>query len=144
MYRNSTQLTEGYLPLVLGGLGAMASALFMPWVTFTAPSIGRISQSGLATGSGKWFALAVAVLTFVASREALHPSHGKQLTVLVGVVAVAVALFIEYHDIASMAGEINGDVARAQVGFGLYAMGIGISASFAGILRRRSSWALLR
>ena len=147
MNPNTQQLPlwkTGYLPLILGGIGAMASALLMPWVTLVAPSVGTINQGGMATDAGKLFALGVVFLAFVGSSEARSPSSIKRLVLLVGVVVLAVGLFVEYRDITSMVAEVNGDFVHGEVGFGLYAMGIGLSATFVGILRRRSTWALLR
>ncbi len=129
--------TSGYLPLILGGIGAMASGLLMPWVTLATPLVGQVSHRGVESFDGKLFAVGVLLLAVMAWREA-HTSSPRTLSLLlVGVVVMAAGLLIEYGDLTRLVGEIHTDFGQAKLGFGPYAMGVGLTTTLAGILKRR-------
>jgi hypothetical protein len=137
MPENAAEWKTGYMPLIIGGIGAMASALFMPWLTVVAPSVGRITRMGVQTRDGKLFALGLIVLALVARSEARTPKATTRTALAAGFVVLGAALFIEYRDLTRLVAGLNADFAEAKLGFGLYAMGIGVTASFAGVLKRR-------
>ena len=47
---DKTMWKIGYMPLIIGGIGAMGSALFMPWVVIASPLLGDISRTGFNSG----------------------------------------------------------------------------------------------
>ena len=137
MQLNQAEWKTGYMPLIIGGIGAMASALVMPWLTVVAPPIGQITRIGLQTRDGRLFALALIVLAFLARAEARTPNATTRTILLVGFVILGAALVIEYQDLTRLVADLNADFAEAKLGFGPYAMGIGLTASLAGIVKRR-------
>jgi hypothetical protein len=137
MHDNAIHWKSGYMPLIIGGIGAMASALLMPWVTVTSPFVGHISRTGLQLRDGKLFALALVVLALVAWSEARAPKAPTRTVLLVGLVVVGFALAVEYRDLTRLVAGLNADSARARLGFGIFAMGIGLTFSVAGVLKRR-------
>jgi hypothetical protein len=138
MSDNTTVWKTGYMPLIIGGIGAMASALFMPWLTVVAPSVGQITRIGVQTRDGRLFALGLVVLALLARSEARAPKTTTRTALLVGVVVLAAALVIEYQDLTHLVANLNADFAEARLGFGIYAMGIGLTACITGIVKRRS------
>jgi hypothetical protein len=138
MSDNTTVWKSGYMPLIIGGIGAMASALFMPWLTVVAPSVGQITRSGVQTRDGRIFALGLLILALLARSEARTPKATTRTALLVGGVVLAASLVIEYQDLTRLVANLNADFAQAQLGFGIYAMGIGLTACLAGIVKRRS------
>jgi hypothetical protein len=138
MSDNTTVWKTGYMPLIIGGIGAMASALFMPWLTVVSPSIGQITSIGVQTRDGRIFALVLVVLALLARSEARAPKATTRTALLVGVVVLAAALVIEYQDLSQLVANLNADFAEARLGFGIYGMGIGLTACIAGVVKRRS------
>ncbi len=134
----ATDWKTGYMPLIIGGVGAMASALFMPWLTVAAPPIGEITRIGLQTRDGRLFALGLIVLAVVARTEARTPNATSRTVLLVGFVVLGAALVIEYQDPSRLVADLNAEFAEAKLGFGPYAMGIGLTASLTGVVKRRS------
>jgi hypothetical protein len=139
MQQIGAEWKTGHMPLIIGGIGAMASALFMPWLTVVAPSVGHITRIGVQTRDGRIFALALFVLALVARSEARTPKATTRTALLVGLVVLGAALVIEYQDLTRLVADINADFAQASLGFGPYAMGIGLTASVTGIVKRRSA-----
>jgi hypothetical protein len=137
MRHNDTMWKTGYMPLIIGGIGAMGSALFMPWVIIASPVLGQISRSGFNSHDGKLFAAGVVVLAVLARFEARTPRAATRTALLVGIVVFAVAGVVEYRDLSSLVGRINTDFGAARLGFGLYALGLGLTATMAGTLKRR-------
>ena len=133
----TTDWRSGYFPLIIGGIGAMASALLMPWVTVATPFAGQFSRSGLNSEDGKFLALGVLFLACVAALESRSPGATTRSVLLVGVTALAVAVFVEYQHMANLMADVGGDFVQARTGFGVYAMGIGLSCTFAGTIKRR-------
>jgi hypothetical protein len=131
----------GYLPLIIGGIGAMASALLMPWLILTVPFVGQISRSGLHSQDGRLLAVSLGFLALVAAREARHPSATMRSILLVGVITLAAGVWVEYQHMSRLMAAITDDVVEARTGFGVYAMGIGLCCTFAGTVKR---WAALR
>lgn len=131
--------TTGYLPLLMGGIGAMGSALLMPWVTVAAPFVGEVTRRGVDTNTGKLFGLGVVLLALVARSEARKTSTTTLSVLLAGGLAMTVGLFLEYRDLTQMVAEIDRDFARARIDFGLCAMGIGLTVFLAGVVKRRLS-----
>jgi len=125
------------MPLIIGGIGAMASALFMPWVTVVSPLTGEITRTGMQLRDGRLFVLALVVLAVVARREARTPSATTRTALLVGLVALAFAGAVEYRDLTGLVAELNADLAQAKLGFGIFAMGLGLTFSVTGVLKRR-------
>jgi hypothetical protein len=137
MNANATIWKTGYMPLIIGGIGAMGSALFMPWVIIASPVAGRISRTGLNTHDGKFFAFAVVVLAVLAHFEARTPRVTTRFALLVGGVTVAVAAVVEYRDLSNVVVAINSDLGQAQLGFGIFALGLGLTFLIAGTVKRR-------
>jgi hypothetical protein len=133
----TTEWRSGYFPMIIGGIGAMASALLMPWLIIATPFAGQFSRSGLNSQDGRFLALGVAFLACVAVLESRNPSATTRSVLLVGVVSLAVAVFIEYQHMSTLMAGIGGDFVKARTGFGVYAMGIGLICTFTGTLKRR-------
>ena len=134
---NAVELRTGYMPLIIGGIGAMGSALLMPWIQFASPYAGDITRTGLQLRGGWIFALALVVLAVVARREALSPSATTRTALLIGLVVLGIAGAVEYRDLTRLAAGFNAEFAQAKLGFGIFAMGLGLTFSFAGVLKRR-------
>ncbi|MEW6477146.1 MAG: hypothetical protein AB1679_33235 [Actinomycetota bacterium] len=137
MSENATVWKTGYMPLIIGGIGAMASALFMPWLTVVAPPVGEITRMGIQTRDGRLFALALLVLAVLARTEARTPNNSTRTILLVGFVVLGAALVIEYQDLSRLVADLNADFSEARLGFGLYAMGLGLTSSVTGVVKRR-------
>ncbi len=125
------------MPLIIGGIGAMGSALFMPWITVVSPYAGQITRTGIQLRGGWLFALALVVLAVVARREAFSPSASTRTALLVGFVVLGMAGVVEYRDLTRLVAAFNADFAPARLGFGIFAMGLGLTFSIAGVLKRR-------
>ena len=125
------------MPLVIGGIGAMGSALFMPWVTFASPVAGVVSRTGIQLHDVRLFAFGLIALALVAWREAHSPSATTRTALLVGLVALGVAGVMEYRDLTQLVAGLNADATQAKLGFGIFAMGVGLMFSLAGVLKRR-------
>lgn len=138
MSDNTTIFKTGYMPLIIGGIGAMASALFMPWLTVVGPSVGQITSIGVQTRDGRIFALGLFVLALLTWSEARAPKAATRTALFVGVVVLGSALVIEYQDLTRLLANLNADFAEAQLGFGIYGMGIGLVTCLTGIAKRRS------
>ena len=134
---NRAEWSTGYMPLIIGGIGAMGSALLMPWVHVASPQAGDITRTGLQLRSGWIFALALVVLAVMARREALAPSAGTRTALLVGLVALGIAGAVEYRDLTRLAAGFTAEFVPAKLGFGIFAMGLGLTFSLAGVLKRR-------
>ena len=126
------------MPLIVGGIGAMTSALFMPWLTVVAPSVGQVTAVGVQTRDGRIFALGLVVLALLAWSEARAPKDSTRTALLVGVVVLGAALVIDYQDLTRLVANLNADLADARLGFGIYGMGIGLLSCLTGIVKRRS------
>lgn len=138
MSEHTSVWKAGYMPLIIGGIGAMASALLMPWLTLTAPFVGQITRVGIQTRDGRIFAVALVVLALLARSEARMPKATTRTALLVGFVVLGAALVIEYQDLTRLVADFNADFAQAELGFGLYAMGIGVATGVTGVVKRRS------
>ena len=138
MRENTTVWKSGYMPLIVGGIGAMASALFMPWLTVVAPSVGQITRLGVQTRDGRLFALGLVALALLARSEGRAPRATTRTALLAGSVVMAAALVIEYQDLSRLVANLNADFAEARLGFGIFGMGIGITTLLTGIVKRRS------
>jgi hypothetical protein len=138
MVETTTQWKSGYMPLIIGGIGAMASALFMPWLHVVAPSVGQITRIGVQTRDGRIFALALFLLALLARSEARAPRTTTRTLLGLGFLVLGVALFTEYRDLSQLVAGFNADFAEAKLGFGPYAMGIGLTASLTGVIKRRA------
>jgi hypothetical protein len=125
------------MPLIIGGIGAMGSALFMPWITVVSSSTGQITRTGMQLRSGWLFAAALVVLAIVARREAFTPTAATRTALLVGLVVLGIAGAVEYRDLTRLVAGFNSDFAQAKLGFGIFAMGLGLTFSVAGVLKRR-------
>jgi hypothetical protein len=127
------------MPLIIGGIGTMGSALLLPWLTVAAPSVGEITRLGIQTRDGRLFALGLLVLAVLAWSEARTPNSGTRTALLVGMVVLGATVFIEYQDLTRLVGTLNDDISQARLGFGIYGMGLGLTVSVAGVLKRRIS-----
>jgi hypothetical protein len=125
------------MPLIIGGIGAMGSALLMPWVTVASPFAGVVSRTGLQLHDVRLFAVALIALGLLAWSEARRPRATTRSALLVGLVALAVAGVMEYRDLTQMVAGLNAEFSGAKLGFGIFAMGIGLMFSVAGVLKRR-------
>jgi hypothetical protein len=125
------------MPLIIGGIGAMASALLMPWVTVASPVAGAITRTGMQLHDGRLFALGLIVLAVLARSEARTPRATTRTVLLVGLIALGVAGAVEYRDLTRLVAGFNADFAEAKLGFGVFAMGLGLTFSVAGVLKRR-------
>ena len=125
------------MPLIIGGIGAMGSALLMPWVTVASPFAGAVSRTGLQLHDVRLFALGLIALALLAWSEARSPRATTRSALLVGLVAFGVAGVMEYRDLTQMVSSLNADFAGAKLGFGPFAMGLGFMFSLAGVLKRR-------
>jgi len=137
MLANELEWRTGYMPLIIGGIGAMGSALFMPWVTVVSPFAGEITRTGFHLGEGRLFALALIVLALVARSEAYRPKATTRTVLLVGLAALGFAGAVEYRDLTSLVGSFTTEGAQAKLGFGVFAMGLGLTFSVTGVLKRR-------
>ena len=125
------------MPLIIGGIGAMGWALFMPWITVVSPYAGEITRTGIQLRGGWLFALALIVLAIVARREAFSPGASTRTVLLVGLVVLGLAGAVEYRDLTRLVAGFNADFAQARLGFGIFAMGLGLTLSIAGVLKRQ-------
>ncbi|HEV8627753.1 MAG TPA: hypothetical protein VG034_25220 [Acidimicrobiia bacterium] len=137
MHDNAAHWKSGYMPLIIGGIGAMASGLLMPWVTVASPFAGAITRTGIQLHDGRFFALGLIVLALVARSEARTPKATTRTVLLVGLLVLATAGAVEYRDLTHMVARFNADLAQAKLGFGIFAMGLGLTFSLAGVLKRR-------
>jgi len=137
MHFNAPHWRSGYMPLIIGGIGAMGSALLMPWVTVASPVAGAITRTGIQLHDGRLFALGLIALALVARREAHRPKAATRTVLLVGLVVLGVAGAVEYRDLTRLVAGFNADFADAKLGFGVFAMGLGLTFSLAGVLKRR-------
>jgi hypothetical protein len=137
MHFNAPHWKSGYMPLIIGGIGAMGSALFMPWVTVASPFAGAITRTGMQLHDGRLFALGLIALALVARSEARTPKAATRTVLLVGLVVLGVAGAVEYRDLTRLVAGFNADFAEAKLGFGVFAMGLGLTFSVAGVLKRR-------
>ena len=136
-FMNTAEWRTGYMPLIIGGIGAMGSALLMPWIHVVSPYAGGITRTGLQLRGGWIFALALVVLGVVARREALSPNASTRTALLVGLVVLGVAGAVEYRDLTQLAAGFNAEFAEAKLGFGIFGMGLGLTFSITGVLKRR-------
>jgi len=130
------------MPLIIGGIGAMGSALLMPWVIISSPVAGAISRTGIQLHNGRFFALGLIALALVAWSEARTPKAGTRTVLLIGLMVLGVAGAVEYRDLTHLVAGFNADVSQARLGFGIFAMGLGLTFSVAGVLKRRIALAL--
>jgi hypothetical protein len=137
MHDMAAHWKTGYMPLIIGGIGAMASALLMPWVTVASPVAGAITRTGMQLHDGRLFALGLIVLAVLARSEARTPRATTRTVLLVGLIALGVAGAVEYRDLTRLVAGFNADFAEAKLGFGVFAMGLGLTFSVAGVLKRR-------
>ena len=137
MQANAVEWRTGYMPLIIGGIGAMGSALLMPWLTVVSPFTGEITRTGMQLGEGRLFAVALIVLALVARREAYRPTATTRTVLLIGLAALGVAGAVEYRDLTSLVGGFTTEGSQAKLGFGVFAMGLGLTFSVAGVLKRR-------
>jgi hypothetical protein len=137
MHDNAAHWKTGYMPLIIGGIGAMASGLLMPWVTVASPLVGAITRTGIQLHGGRFFALGLIVLAFVARSEARTPKATTRTVLLVGLFVLGVAGAVEYRDLTHLVASFNADLGEAKLGFGIFAMGLGLTFSVAGVLKRR-------
>ena len=137
MQANAVEWRTGYMPLIIGGIGAMGWALFMPWVTIASPYAGEITRTGMQMRSGWFFVLALIVLGLVARREALSPSESTRTALLAGLVVLGIVGAVEYRDLSRLVAGFSADFGQAKLGFGVFAMGLGFTLSIAGVLKRR-------
>ena len=137
MQASATEWKTGYMPLVIGGIGMMGSALLMPWLNVVTPETGEITRTGLQLRGGWLFAGALIILGILARREAFSPNAATRTALLVGLVALGVAGVIEYRDLSRLVAGFDGEFAHAKLGFGVFAMGLGLTFSFGGVLKRR-------
>jgi hypothetical protein len=137
MYQIGAQWKTGYMPLIIGGIGAMGSALLMPWITVVSPLAGEITRTGIQLRDGRLFAVALIVLALVARSEARTPRPVTRTVLLVGFVALGIAGALEYRDLTRLVAGFNADFAQAKLGFGIFAMGLGLTFSVAGVLKRQ-------
>jgi hypothetical protein len=125
------------MPLIVGGIGAMGSALLMPWITVASPVAGVVTRTGMQLHDVRLFAVALIALGFTAWSEARRPRATTRSALLVGLIALGVAGVMEYRDLTQMVAGLNADFAGAKLGFGVFAMGLGLMFSLAGVLKRR-------
>ena len=137
MQASATEWKTGYMPLVIGGIGMMGSALLMPWLNVVTPDTGEITRTGLQLRGGWLFALALFILAFVARREAFSPDAATRTALLVGFAVLGIAGVVEYRDLTRLVAGFNADFGQAKLGFGVFAMGLGFTFSVAGVLKRR-------
>ena len=137
MHFNAPHWRSGYMPLIIGGIGAMGSALLMPWVVVASPITGALSRTGIQLHDGRFFALGLLALALVAWSEARAPRAATRTVLLVGLVLLGVAGAVEYRDLTRLVAGFNDDGATARLGFGIFAMGLGLTFSVAGVLKRR-------
>ena len=137
MHANRPEWTSGYMPLIIGGIGAMGSALLMPWLTVSSPVIGQMAQTGLHLRDGRFLAVGLIVLALFARSEARTPRTATRTALLAGFVLLAVALVFEYRQLTGLAAAFNAQFAQARLGFGFFAMALGLTTSIGGVLKRR-------
>ena len=125
------------MPLIIGGIGAMGSALFMPWVTVASPFAGVVTRTGMQLHDVRLFAFGLIALGLVAWSEARSPRATTRTALLVGLIALGLAGVMEYRDLTQMVASLNADFSQAKLGFGIFAMGLGLAFSLGGVLKRR-------
>ena len=125
------------MPLIIGGIGAMGSALFMPWVTVASPFAGVVTRTGMQLHDVRLFAFGLIALGLVAWSEARSPRATTRTALLVGLIALGLAGVMEYRDLTQMVAGLNADFSQAKLGFGIFAMGLGLAFSLGGVLKRR-------
>jgi hypothetical protein len=67
----------------------------------------------------------------------LSPSASTRTALLVGFVVLGLAGAVEYRDLTRLVAGFNADFAQANLGFGIFAMGLGLTFSIAGVLKRQ-------
>src|SRR5919198_6475637 len=102
MHFNAPHWRSGYMPLIIGGIGAMGSALLMPWVIVASPITGAISRTGIQLHDGRIFALGLLALALVAWSEARRPKAITRTVLLVGLVVLGLAGAVEYRDLTRL------------------------------------------
>src|SRR4029079_12743829 len=96
-----------------------------------------VSRTGIQLHDGRFFALGLIVLALVAWSEARTPKALTRAVLLIGLILLGLAGAVEYRDLTRMVAAINDDGAVAKLGFGIFAMGLGLTFSVAGVLERR-------
>ena len=138
MHENTTVWKTGYMPLIVGGIGAMASALFMPWVSVASPAVGQVTRIGVQTRDGRLFAIGLVLLAVLAWNEGRAPRETTRTALLVGALVMAAALVIEFQDLTRLVANLDAGFSDARLEFGVVGMGIGLTAFSTGIVKRRS------
>lgn len=132
--------TPGFVPLVFGGITAAIGGLFLPWVSFVAPVLGRVDRTGLETGGGKATGLALVVLAAIAWQELQHPHDAARAVLLVGLVLMGVLLASDYHHLLQAIAEAKSEgFGQVNVGAGMFVSGGGLSAAATGAFARLRS-----
>jgi len=134
---NAPHWRSGYMPLIIGGIGAMGSALLMPWVIISSPDAGLISRTGMQLHDGRFFALGLIALALLAWSEARAPKAATRTALLIGLLVLGVAGTVEYRDLVHVVDGFNADASQAKLGFGIFALGLGFTFSLAGVMKRR-------
>ena len=137
MYQIGTEWKTGYMPLIIGGIGAMGSALLMPWLTLASPFVGPIARTGLHMRDGRFLAVGLIVLALIARSEARRPRPATRTALLAGFGLLAVALVFEYRQLTGLAAGFDAESVQARLGFGFFAMALGLTTSIGGVLKRR-------
>jgi hypothetical protein len=137
MHDNAAHWKTRYMPLIIGGIGAMASGLLMPWVIVASPFAGAVTRTGIQLHDGRFFALGLIVLALVARSEARTPKATTRTVLLIGLLVFGVAGAVEFRDLTHLVARFKADLAEAKLGFGIFAMGLGLTFSVAGVLKRR-------
>src|SRR5437763_4994018 len=113
MHFNAPHWRSGFMPLIIGGIGAMGSALLMPWVVVISPLAGAVSRTGMQLHDGRLFALGLIALGLLAWSEARNPKASTRTLLLIGLVVLGVAGAVEYRDLTRLVAGFNADAAEA-------------------------------
>jgi hypothetical protein len=101
------------------------------------PFTGAITRTGIQLRDGKLFALALIVLAALARLEAFRPRAATRTALLAGLLVLGFAGIVEYRDLTSLVAGFAEEGGRGNLGFGVFAMGLGLTFSVAGVLKRR-------
>lgn len=144
----SSPITPTTTPMLLGVLGgsALAVGAFLPWITLTAPFVGRLTVSGIEGGDG-WFAVALGGVAAVnALRQWGNSTVLLRNILLICGLAGGLLTIYELGDISSGFAEARAemdaegdffgtrpsDLVSTEMGVGIYLMGLGSAAVLAG------------
>lgn len=127
--RESSPVEMAAIGVIAGGL-IMAVGSFLPWITVTAPFVGRLTKSGMEGGDGIiTLILGVVTVLIGLARLTNRPLPPLvQRSPIVTSIAAAVVVGLNWKDVSDRAasvGKLGRGFASASVGAGLWTIAVG-------------------